>query len=191
MTEDVCAIWLRVSTTDQSADNQLPELRALAAHRGWRVGTVYYIKDSAWQDKPGAAGEYDRIRAEMLRDAHAGKFTHLLVWSLDRLTRRGIEDAFALIRQLRDSGVQLVSAQDSWLSTTDPFALEIMTAIFASVARFESARRSERVKAGLARRKAAGLPIGGKPGRKDKQPRRRSGYVAAWEPGGERRAAAS
>ena len=51
----------------------------------------------------------------------------------------------------------------------------------------ESARRSERVKAGLARRAAEGKPIGGKPGRKDKKPRRRSGYVKAREPEGARR----
>jgi DNA invertase Pin-like site-specific DNA recombinase len=53
----------------------------------------------------------------------------------------------------------------------------------------ELARRCERIRAGLAKRKAKGLPVGGQPGRKDKQPRKRSGYVAAWEQGGSRRAA--
>jgi len=47
--------------------------------------------------------------------------------------------------------------------------------------------RSERIKAGLARRKAEGLPIGRKQGAVDSKRRRRSGYIAAWEEGGARR----
>ncbi len=42
------------------------------------------------------------------------------------------------------------------------------------------------MKAGLERRKAEGLPVGRQPGAMDKTPRRRSGYVAAYEPGGMR-----
>lgn len=45
----------------------------------------------------------------------------------------------------------------------------------------ESKRKSERVKAALARRKREGLPIGRQPGAKDSKPRKRSGYVARWE----------
>ena len=51
----------------------------------------------------------------------------------------------------------------------------------------ESARRSERTRAGLARRRAEGKPVGRQPGVKDKKARKRSGYVAAWEEGGSRR----
>jgi hypothetical protein len=53
----------------------------------------------------------------------------------------------------------------------------------------EAAERSARVKVGLAKRKAAGLPIGRQSGAVDAKPRRRSGYVAAWAPGGNRRRA--
>ncbi len=57
------------------------------------------------------------------------------------------------------------------------------------MARAESARRSERVRAGLARRKAEGKPVGrragfegpGAAGSKDRKPRKRSGYYARWE----------
>jgi len=34
---------------------------------------------------------------------------------------------------------------------------------------------------------AAGLPVGRQPGARDRRQRKRSGYVAAWEPGGKRR----
>ena len=56
-------------------------------------------------------------------------------------------------------------------------------AIAAWVAEQESKRRSERVKAGLARRRAQGKPIGGAVSKrgKDKRKRRTDGYVAAWQ----------
>jgi DNA invertase Pin-like site-specific DNA recombinase len=56
-----------------------------------------------------------------------------------------------------------------------------ITAIMAWVARMESQRRSERTRAGLAWRKAEGLPVGREPGAKDASPRKRSGYLARWE----------
>jgi hypothetical protein len=51
----------------------------------------------------------------------------------------------------------------------------------------ESVRRSERVKTGLAQRSAAGKPVCRQPGAADRGRRKRSGYVAAWEPGGANR----
>jgi len=45
--------------------------------------------------------------------------------------------------------------------------------VMAWVARMESQRRSERVRAGLAADR--------QPGAKDTRPRKRSGYVARWE----------
>jgi len=59
------------------------------------------------------------------------------------------------------------------------------------VAERESARRSERIKIGLDKRKAQGKPVGRQPGSADKAKRKRSGYVAAWEDGGARRASAA
>ena len=41
----------------------------------------------------------------------------------------------------------------------------------------------------LARRKADGQPVGRQQGTRDRKPRKRSGYVAAWEDGGRRRTA--
>jgi hypothetical protein len=48
-------------------------------------------------------------------------------------------------------------------------------------AKEESRIRSERTKAGIARRRAAGLPVGRPVGAKDLQRRRRSGYIAREE----------
>jgi len=126
--------------------------------------------------------------AAMLADAHAGKFRYLIIWAADRAVRTGIEDLLRLVRKLRESGVSVISVKEPWLSGSDA-TTELLLAIAGWVAHQESQRRSERVKAGLARRKAAGLPVGRQPGAADKGTRRKSGYVAAWEPGGSRRRA--
>ncbi len=52
-----------------------------------------------------------------------------------------------------------------------------MLAIVAWVAKFESTRRSERIKAGQARKKAQGGHIGRQVGAKDKHKRSNAGYV--------------
>ena len=47
----------------------------------------------------------------------------------------------------------------------------------------ESSRRSERIRAGLARRRAEGKPVGGAVSKrgKDRRPRKTEGYSKAWD----------
>jgi putative DNA-invertase from lambdoid prophage Rac len=177
------AIFARVSTLDQSVSNQLPELRQLAANRGMDVATEITVEDSAWSAGKGGKGTaFDAKRTELLEGARLGKYSHVLLWSLDRLSRRGAEDMLGYVRRLSEAGVKLTSIKDPWVeSLSDPMVREMLLGIFATVARFESERRSERIRAGLARRKAQGLPVGRKPGAKDKTQRRRSGYIKSWE----------
>ena len=74
-----------------------------------------------------------------------------------------------------DAGGALVSLQESWVETSGELR-DLLLSIVGWVANFESRRRSERIKAGLDRRRAAGLTVGRKPGAKDRKPRRVSGY---------------
>ena len=53
---------------------------------------------------------------------------------------------------------------------------DLLLAVLGWVANFESRRRSERIKAGLAKRKVSGLPIGRMKGAGDRKPRKVSGY---------------
>lgn len=188
MTEN-CAIWARVSTSDQHTANQLDHLRQIAKARGFVVKAEFVTEDSAWQASGGngKGTEYDRARAALIAGAHRGDYSVVLVWAFDRLSRRGYRDLDGLLRQLAADGCAVWSDQEPWLTNLGPMG-EIALHMLAWVAEHESARRSERIKAGLARKAARGEPIGGAPGRKDTKPRRRSGYVAMWEPGGSRRA---
>lgn len=184
-------IWARVSTTDQRAENQLTVLREWAQRRGLEVVRELVTEDSAWQAGNGGKGkEFDAARRQLLDGARLGRYQVVLIWALDRLSRRGAEDTLATLRRLSEYEIDVWSHQEDWLRTSSPEVRELLIGIFAWLSRQESARRSERIKAGLARRKAEGKPVGGrKPGAKDKARRSADGYVEAWQPGGKRRSA--
>lgn len=174
-----CATWRRVSGGEQDHENQAADLGRFTRHHGYEVAVSYELSDSAWNGgKDGS--EYKIALQQALDDAHAGKFSVLVVWALDRITREGAEGALRIIRQFRERGCTVVSVKESWLNGS-PEVQDILVAFAGWMAAQESKRRSERVKAALARRKAEGLPVGRQPGAKDAKPRKRSGYVARWE----------
>ena len=78
------------------------------------------------------------------------------------------------------------SVHDSANAT--PEVQDVLVAFAGWMAQQESRRRSERIKAGLDRRRAQGKPVGRLPGAADKKPRKRSAYVASWENGRRRTA---
>jgi DNA invertase Pin-like site-specific DNA recombinase len=100
---------------------------------------------------------------------------------LDRLSREGVAATLGLLRRFHAAGAPVWSLREPWTETADPAMAELLTSIYAWMARAESARRSERVRAGLERRRGEGLPVGRQPGAADRKPRKRSGYVARWE----------
>ena len=186
MTSTDAAVWFRVSTGHQDSDNQVPDVEQFASHHGYNITAKYQVSDSAW--KNGGGPEYKKALAQALDDAHAGKFSVLVVWALDRIVREGAEDALRVFRQFRQRGCIIVSVKESWLNGS-PEVQDLLIAFAGWMAKQESDRKSDRIKAGLARRSAEGKPVGRQPGTADRKPRKRSGYVAAWEEGGARRQA--
>jgi len=174
MTRTKAATWFRVSTGHQDTDNQVPEVERFAGHHDYTIAKRYTVSESAWNGgKDG--GEYKAALQAALDDAWRGEFSVLIVWALDRLSRGGAEDVLRLIRQFRERGCTIVSVQESWLNGS-PEIQDVLVAFAGWMGQQESARRSERIKAGLARRKAEGKPVGGrKPGAKDVKPRSTAG----------------
>lgn len=149
-----CAIYARVSTLDKGQDttNQLRELRQFAEASGWKV-TKEYVDHSS-----GAKAERDELKA-MMADASKRKFKVVLVWALDRLTREGVEQTFAYVRQLKEGGIDFISYQEPHFRTTGPVG-ELLIAIAAWIATQERARISERTKAGMQTARLKGKQIG-------------------------------
>lgn len=169
------ALWYRVSTGHQDSANQVPDVERFVSHRGYEVAETYTISDSAFKNGTGGA-EYQATLKRALADAHAGKFQVLVIWSIDRICRTGPEDLLRLLREFAERGVSVVSVKDDWLNNTDPKVRDLIAGIMGWVAQQESERRSERIKAGLARRAAEGKPIGRQAGATDKRERKTAGY---------------
>ena len=83
--------------------------------------------------------------------------------------------------QFRECGCTVVSLQESWLNGS-PEVQDVLVAFAGRMAKQESDRRSERIKLGMARRRAEGKPMGGAVSHrgKDRGPRKTDGYVQSW-----------
>jgi DNA invertase Pin-like site-specific DNA recombinase len=184
------AAWFRVSAGHQETDNQVPDVDQFAPHHGYEIDPCYRytVTDTAW--KNGGGKEYKAALRQALADAHAGKFKVLIVWALDRIVRDdegGAEAALRIMRQFRQAGVMVVSVKEPWLNGSREVQ-DVLVAFAGWMAERESARRSERIRNGLERRRAEGKPVGRQHGATDKKQRRRAGYVASWEDGPRRAA---
>lgn len=163
------AIYARVSLADeedpkkQNPENQLIPLRAHYS-KHFRIVAEYVDRESAWRDVDRPAFE------KMLQDAETGKFKVVLVWAFDRLQRRGIKATFDLLDRLARCGV-IVQSYTEPLEALPPGPMrDFFLAAKAVLAQFESEAISRRTKAGIERRRAAGLPIGRPKGSKNKLP---------------------
>ena len=95
------AIYARVSTNDQTCENQLIELRRYCASRGW---TPQEFVD---QGVSGAKESRPALDA-LLKDARRRRFDALVVWRLDRLGR-SLRHLILTLDELTALGVAFVS----------------------------------------------------------------------------------
>jgi DNA invertase Pin-like site-specific DNA recombinase len=96
------AIYLRVSTTGQTVENQRRELEQIAEHRGWTVAGIY--EDAGIS---GAKGRDQRPGFDqMLKDASRRKFDVVMAWAIDRMGR-SLRDLLDTIEHLEATGVDL------------------------------------------------------------------------------------
>ncbi len=143
------ALYARVSTADQTTDNQLHELRRYAEARKWSV-VEYTDTISGAKDRRPAL---DRL----VKDARRRRIDVLVCWRLDRLGRN-LKHLVTLLDELSVLGVAFVSLQEGIDATTPAGKLQMH--ILAAIAEFERARIAERVKAGLKRAKNQGQVLG-------------------------------
>lgn len=171
------AIYARVSTDEQTTENQYADIRRWLAARNISDENVVWYKEneSAWKLN------HQSELARLLHDLRTGKrkFDVLLVWALDRLSRQGIVPLISLINSLRSYGCLVASCMEPWM-TPENNMQEAFTAWNAWMAKFESDRKSERVRAAHERAREKGVHIGRPSGKHDKTPRRRSGYYQRW-----------
>jgi DNA invertase Pin-like site-specific DNA recombinase len=147
------ALYLRVSTGEQTTRNQRRELEAAAERHGWTVAATF--EDAGIS---GAKGRKDRPGLDsMLKAVVRREFDMVMAWSVDRLGR-SLVDLLGTLQELRAKDVDLYLHQQG-LDTSTPSgrALFQMLGVFSE---FERAMIQERVKAGLARAKDDGVILG-------------------------------
>jgi DNA invertase Pin-like site-specific DNA recombinase len=144
------ALYARVSTTEQTPENQLAALRAFATARGWHA--VEYV------DR-GISGAKERRPAldAMLAAVRSRKLDVVACVKLDRLAR-STRHLVTLAGELDALRVDLV-ALDQAIDTTTP-AGRLLFHVLAAIAEFERDLIRDRVMAGLRRARADGRHLG-------------------------------
>ena len=130
---------------NQDPESQLAPLRAATARLGWVIVEEIALVQSAWDESSAA-----EVRRKALAPIVEGRADTLGIWALDRVCRGGIEAAFSLLAELEQHlGANLFSLQEPFLSTAtaDRQARELMVAMMSWVAKWESQRKSDRLKA--------------------------------------------
>ena len=148
------ALYARVSTSDQSTDTQLSELREYAKRRGFTVQREYV--DTATGSEKRKAKDAPAF-AELLGDASRLRFKAVLVWKFDRFARslRVLVDALQTFSTL---GIEFISVTQN-IDTTTPGG-KLFFHVVAAFAEFEREIIIERTRLGVARAKAKGVEFG-------------------------------
>lgn len=147
------ALYLRVSTGEQTIENQDRVLREVAQRTGWNITAVY--KDEGIS---GAKGRDKRPGFDqLLKAATRREFDMVAAWSVDRLGR-SLQDLVGFLAEIQAAGVDLYLHQQA-IDTSTPAgrALFQMMGVFAE---FERSMIRERVNSGIARAKAKGQRFG-------------------------------
>lgn len=148
------AIYVRVSTQQQTTENQLLELYEVCERNDWTVVEEYNETVS------GTKGQSDREELNrMMIDASRRKFEKVVVWSVDRIGR-DMKHLVSVLSQMKDLNVDLYSyKQGIDTSTTMGSSFFYMVGIFAEL---ENNMRRERQIIGIKRALKDGVKFGRK-----------------------------
>ncbi len=137
--------YARVSTKDQTCENQLLELDRIGVDRS-RINTDMVSGSVKAEDRPGFK--------ELLIKLEKGDELHVI--KLDRLGRDSL-DIQQTIKHLDGMGVKVITGD---IGVVTGSAGKLVMTIFAALAEMEREKISERTTAGLKRAKSEGKKLG-------------------------------
>ncbi len=144
-------IYARVSTKEQTVENQLRDLRSFCSHRGWKV-----LAEHLDEGISGSVEKRAGLSAAM-ELCRKGKADVLLVWRFDRFAR-SVSHLVRSLEELRGLGVDFVSYNEN-VDTSTPQG-RMFFSIVAAIAEFERELIRERIFSGLRRAQADGVRLG-------------------------------
>lgn len=146
-------LYLRVSTGEQTVENQREALLAACGHRGWKIVEEFVDNGISGTKGRNKRPGFDRL----LKAATQRKIDIVAAWSVDRLGR-SLQDLVGFLGELNGAGCDLYLERQA-VDTTTPAgrALFQMLGVFAE---FERAIIQERIHAGIARARVKGTKSG-------------------------------
>ena len=144
------ALYARVSTTDQSCEAQLADLRRYAEQR---FGVIREYIDTGVSGAQRHRPSLDTLMA----DARKKRFDVVLVWKFDRFAR-SLKHLIDSLEDFGALGIDFVSYTEG-VDTTTPSG-RLLFHMVGAVAQFERDLIAERVRAGIAHARAIGKRIG-------------------------------
>lgn len=148
-----CAIYARVSTTDQNCEMQLRELREYISRRGWQSGGEYI--DTGFSGAKASRPALDRL----MGDAAQRKFDCIAVYKIDRFGR-SVLHLNQQLAALTSYGVRFIAISQSLDTDEKNPTSRLLLQILASVAEFEREMIRERTLSGIRAAQAAGKVVG-------------------------------
>lgn len=139
--KSLAAVYARVSTEEQakeglSVDAQIDKCRAFCHARGWDIFKVY--KDAGY-----SAGSLNRPALKLLLgDAHEQKFNIILVYKIDRFSRK-LKDLIMILEELKERNINFTSVTEQ-IDTTSAMG-EAFFQIIGVFAQLERGMVKERV----------------------------------------------
>ena len=147
------ALYLRVSTLDQTIDNQLLELRDHCKKMDWEI-----VKEYADEGLSGTLSREKRPQLnEMIKDAYRKRFDLVVCWDISRLGR-SMKELVLLLADMKEKGIGICSVRQGFDTSTSMG--EIMFQFVGILSSWERDMIAERTLAGLARAKSQGKHIG-------------------------------
>lgn len=159
------ALYVRVSTTEQTNENQKIRLIEYAERNGFTYD-LYEEVESSRKTRPVKQSMLDKLRKH--------QYDAVVVWKLDRYARSSTE-LILETKELIDKGVGFISINDNLDFNTASGRLQFQ--ILAAFAEFERSLISIRTVEGLRRARLNGKCSGRPKGSIDTKPRKKSGYI--------------
>lgn len=144
------AVYVRVSTQDQSTERQRLECQDYITRRG--LGEVTIYADSA----SGTKANRTAFQA-MLKACRQGKHSTIVVQKLDRFSR-SLSDLVGTLQTLKELNVGFISIGDDLDLTTA--AGKLLFHVIGAIGEFESSLISHRVRSGMTNAKRKGIHLG-------------------------------
>ena len=147
------ALYCRVSTLDQTIDNQLLELRDHCSRMGWEI-----VKEYADEGLSGTLSRDKRPAFnEMIKDAYRKRFDLVVCWDISRIGR-SMKELVMFLSDMKDREIGICSVRQGFDTSTSMG--EMMFQFVGILSSWEREMIRERTIAGLERAKSEGKTLG-------------------------------